>query len=202
MQFASHDLPDHQGRQGLYMHTFTGLRYFPCDPRVEDVRIEDIAHHLSQQCRFAGATTEFLSVAEHLVFCSLIDGGDVTPQDQLEALMHDAPEAYIQDFIRPIKYLPEFLPIYKELEAKNEAVIAEKFNLRLPWSAHVKRCDELAVNVEMRELIVNEEKGYLHERIDTDGYQLLRLTPRHAEYMFLQRFYELDRARQRSLHAA
>lgn len=188
MEFDFSGLPGHEGRRGLYMHTYTGKKYFPCDPRPEEVCIEDIAHHLSLQNRFAGATTTAVSVAEHSLFCSQIEG---TPEEQLDALMHDAAEAYLQDMIRPIKYLPQIMPIYKRLEYLNETVIAEVFGLRYPWSAHVKRCDEIAVNVEMEQRIVSAEKGYLHERMETGDYRLLDLSAKRAEGLFLIRFDDL-----------
>lgn len=50
-----------------YMTTYTGLRFYPFHPRREDVRIEDIAHHLALTCRWSGAVREFYSVAQHSV---------------------------------------------------------------------------------------------------------------------------------------
>lgn len=192
MEFAFSNLPGHEGRRGLYMHTFRGKAYFPCDPRLEEVCIEDIAHHLSMQCRFAGATIDFVSVAEHSYLCSMIEGEGISPQDQLEALMHDAAEAYIQDFIRPIKYLPEFRTIYGELERLNESVIAEKFSLRYPWSKHVKRCDETVCTLEVEDNIASREKGHLHQKLPVPAnLKLLRLLPCDAKALFLDRFHEL-----------
>ena len=189
MEFEFSGLPGHEGRRGLYMHTYTGKKYFPCDPRPEEVCIEDIAHHLSLQNRFAGATTRGISVAEHSLFCSYIPDD---PRDQLDALMHDAAEAYLQDMIRPLKYLPQIAPIYKVLEKMNEEAIAKAFPLlRYPWSATVKRCDEIAVNLEMEKLIVSPEKGYLHERMETVKFRLLNITPKEAEGRFLIRFLDL-----------
>jgi hypothetical protein len=194
MEFACSGLPGHEGRRGFYMHVYSGGVYFPCDPRLDEVNIEDIAHHLAMQCRFAGATMRFVSVAEHSILCSLIDGPAVSAQDQLEALMHDAAEAYIQDFIRPIKYLPELKPIYAVLEDLNERVIAEKFGLRLPWSRHVRMVDETVCNLEMRDNIRRADKGRLHDVVEIPEHLRLQFwSPPEAENFFLSRFHQLRR---------
>jgi uncharacterized protein len=49
------------------MQTYTGRQYWPLDPRPEDVRVEDIAHHLSLINRFCGATRVAWSVGIHSI---------------------------------------------------------------------------------------------------------------------------------------
>src|ERR1700719_64369 len=51
-----------------FIETYTGRAFYPLKPRIEDVSIIDIAHHLSQQCRYAGATNFFYSTAQHCCF--------------------------------------------------------------------------------------------------------------------------------------
>jgi 5'-deoxynucleotidase YfbR-like HD superfamily hydrolase len=46
-------------RDGPWMQTFEGRQFWPLDPRVEDVYLEDIAASLSKQCRFAGHSRDF-----------------------------------------------------------------------------------------------------------------------------------------------
>ena len=50
---------------GPCIETATGIYFNFNDPVVEDISILDIAHSLSNQCRFTGHTSEFYSVAEH-----------------------------------------------------------------------------------------------------------------------------------------
>lgn len=57
-------------RLGDWFQTYTGAKFYPFDPRAEDIHLADIAHHLSLQCRFNGATDKFYSVAQHCVLVS------------------------------------------------------------------------------------------------------------------------------------
>lgn len=97
--------PVMEGRKGHWMTTFSGRRFWPLDPRPEEAHIEDIAHHLSLICRYGGATAGHYSVAEHSVLISEYaeHGLGRTPHEAMQALLHDAHEAYTGDIIRPIK---------------------------------------------------------------------------------------------------
>jgi hypothetical protein len=68
--------------------TFSDVRFWPLLPNPDDIRIEDIAHALSNQCRFAGHAREFYSVAEHCVRVSQL----CRPEEALWGLLHDASE--------------------------------------------------------------------------------------------------------------
>lgn len=59
-------------RQGDWMQTRSGQKFWPLDPRPDEVVLEDIAHALSNTCRFAGHCRTFYSVAEHSVRASLL----------------------------------------------------------------------------------------------------------------------------------
>lgn len=151
--FAASGAPRHigvgvpvDGRVGDWMATFSGGRFWPMDPRVEEVNIVDIAHHLSLQCRYAGAVRRFYSVAEHCVLMTrrlkYIGAGENV---QRWALLHDASEAYMQDLIRPVK---ENVTGYREIEAKIMAVIAEAFELIGPEPEGVRQADHRMLNDE------------------------------------------------------
>ena len=44
---------------GNWITTFTGKKFHFLDPRIDEIDIIDIAHHLSLNCRFIGACKEF-----------------------------------------------------------------------------------------------------------------------------------------------
>ena len=108
-----------------YLSTYTGKKFFPYDPRPEQICIEDIAHGLSMLCRFVGQCRFFFSVAEHSIAVARLLPANL----KLFGLLHDASEAYLADLPRPVK---AGLPEYKAIEANVERVIAEKFELPFP----------------------------------------------------------------------
>lgn len=64
----------------------------------------------------------FYSVAEHSYWVSTL----VPPQFALEALLHDATEAYLVDLPKPVK---DMLPSYKSLETLVHEQVAKKFGI-------------------------------------------------------------------------
>lgn len=86
-------------RIGDWIQTATGRQFWPLDPRPEDVDVRDVAHALSNVCRFAGHTRWHYSVAQHSLLASLY----APPGSGLPALLHDAAEAYMGDIARPWK---------------------------------------------------------------------------------------------------
>lgn len=105
-----------------WIHTFTGKKFYPLDPDPTTIDIEDIAHALSNLCRYGGHVRRFYSVAQH----SCLVGGAVPERHRAWGLMHDATEAYLIDLPRPIK---NELPDYKLAEKRLSYAIALRFNL-------------------------------------------------------------------------
>lgn len=169
-------------RKGDWLQTFTGKRFFPLDPREEDVCIEDIAHSLAHQCRYGGHVKRFYSVAEHCILLS----ERVYPDHAFAALMHDCAEAYLVDIPRPIKIA---LPQYKLIEQEVEKVIAKKFNVTYPWPDEVMICDTRMLNDEGTQLMgpPNDWAKYG----ESLGVQTFNVAPPAAEESFLRRFHEL-----------
>jgi uncharacterized protein len=131
-----------------WIQTYTGKKFWPLEPRVEEVDIEDIAHALSNLCRFAGHVTQFYSVAQHSVIVS-----EQCPFGaKLWGLLHDAPEAYMVDLPQPIKHDPTMRG-YRVAEEHLMRCIGQRFALTRWTPEAVSRCDRLALCAERRDLL-------------------------------------------------
>jgi 5'-deoxynucleotidase YfbR-like HD superfamily hydrolase len=169
-------------RKGDWIQTFTGIHFYPFDPKVEEISIFDIAHALSFLCRFGGHCTDFYSVAEHSWRVSRVVPGT----DALWGLLHDATEAYILDLPRPIKRFIDF-SFYKEHEDNLMKVICERFNLPLEMPESVREADDILLMTEARDLMRNpqdwsERSGELLKET------ICPIEPVQMETMFLNRF--------------
>lgn len=170
------------------IHTFTGRMVDPLDLQPEDVCIEDIAHHLANQCRFSGAVKKFYSVADHSIICSYL----VAPELALDALLHDAAECYLQDMARPLKHDPRFGQAYRGAEKRAEKVIAEVFGTQYPIPDEVYVADNIALVTEARDLMHGTDNwSDSYKEIKPLPDPLVPLSPAKAEEKFLKRFYAL-----------
>lgn len=181
-------------RKGDWMLTAGGTAYWPIDPRAEEVFITDIAHSLAMQCRYAGHSKFFYSVAEHSIHVSRM----VPEEHALVALMHDATEAYVTDVPRPLK---PSLTNFAEIEEKNWRVIAEAFDLEWVVPECVHEADQLICHSEMR-LLMPTPPLPLNTPGEDPHVQLSFLGHVAAEEAFLERFQELWDARDRRLYPA
>lgn len=152
---ASDDQADpNRRRKGEWALTASGRQFWPGDPRIDDIDIEDIAHHLSLQCRFAGASKYHYSVAQHSVLVASI----CSSRNKLVGLLHDASEAYVQDIIRATKAL--LADVYKPLEVAWSGAIGLVFGLgeRLVHQPdEVKNADRMLLVAERYALLPRRE---------------------------------------------
>ncbi len=167
-----------------YIETYTGRMVYPARVRPEDIAIEDIAHSLSQMCRYTGHSRQFYSVAEHSVRVSRL----VPFADAAWGLLHDATEAYLVDIPSPLKRLPEFAA-YRAIEARAMRAVCEQFNLPPVQPASVTDADGIMLATEARDLMPMKcEWALVYHPLDT------RIEPwdcANAEFEFLKRFAEL-----------
>lgn len=170
-------------RDGDWMQTIGGRPYWPLDPRPEDVDIEDICWALSHMCRFTGHVKRFYSVAEHSVLVSLI-----VPREQaLQALLHDATEAYLMDVARPVK---KGLSNYASIELRNWIAIAERFSVPVKMHPLVKIADDAVLMAGKRALLRPSATPWsiLAQPADV---RIWAHGPRVARWRFMRRFKEL-----------
>jgi hypothetical protein len=171
--------------------TFTGRLFNFLDPRIDEVDLLDIAHGLSNLCRFNGQSNEFYSVAQHSVCVSHLCN---TP-DARWGLLHDAAEAYLGDIVSPVKHNIPGMENFSLIEDVVMNAIAARFGLGVSQPQSVFLADRLAVLLEL-DAVINtspHEYGYVVERWDLSGvnYQIVPVGPAEAKAMFLERAEEL-----------
>lgn len=174
-------------RVGEWQATFTGKRFYPLDPRIEDINIIDIAHALSMQTRFIGHCLEFYSIAQHCVLVSQL----CSQEFALWGLLHDSAEAFLNDISSPLKHSPEF-EFYRKIEASVMEKICLAFGLPSDEPTDVKRVDKKLLATEVRDLMLTGGRGwkYLEEPFDL---HIKPWTQEYAKTKFLSRFFELTR---------
>lgn len=145
------------------IQTYTGLAYDFEKPTPDMICLDDIAHALSNACRFAGHVSRFYSVAEHCVRVSYaleVWYPNSTARLARIGLLHDAHEAYVWDCPRPFKPLfvnAEGVNVYEEFANKADIAIAAKFGAARAEVFHeppIKRADDC--------LLVAEAKLLMH----------------------------------------
>ena len=168
-----------------WIHSFKGNKLHIGDLRPEDLDIEEIAHALSNTCRFGGHCSNFYSVAEHCLIMSNI----VSPELALSALLHDAAEYILTDVPKPFKRLmPEF--------TKYENGIMESVDKR--YNVNTNHPD---IKIMDKRMVISEANLLLHDPewarewpypvIPNFDKVLQCYSPRTVESLFLHRFKTL-----------
>ena len=169
------------------MLTFTGRKFWPLDPHPDEVEIADIAHGLANTCRFSGQCREFYSVAQHSVLVASL----MPANQRLIGLMHDAPESYIGDLVKPLK---RELPDYKHVEGIVWRAICQKFRMDENLPVALKNADMRVLMTERRDLMN-------HGSIVFDGQDaypplaetIVPWSPDEARLEFMMKFNEYRR---------
>lgn len=183
------------GTERSWIQTYTGKKFYPFKPDPTSIDINDIAHALSNLCRYTGHCRNFYSVAEHCVRVSE-RVQEISP-DQIDCrwgLLHDASEAYLNDIARPVKYHPD-MALYRLAEQNLTGAIAERFCLIGDEPALVKLADTELLFTERRDLLSPSHPDWEKtvkvvckplDHVKIDGWN-----PKVAEVKFLERFYNL-----------
>lgn len=113
-----------------YLETYTGMDIDVVNPDPTRIIIEDIAHALSNICRYGGHSSYFYSVGQHSIIVSReIERLGYGPGIQLYGLLHDASEAYICDIPRPTK---KNIIGYLEMETNMQNTIYKALDIEKP----------------------------------------------------------------------
>lgn len=166
-------------------------------PQSSPFTVEDIAHGLANICRYSGQCTRFYSVAEH---CLLVS--ETAVGFELEALLHDAAEAFLGDITRPLK---QMLPDYKRIEGEVERAIFSRFGIQAPLPREVKQADLRVLATEQRQIMPRGTDEWLRGQDVVPAPIVVRhLPPEEAKRAWLERFEALyvPRSRVNSLRSA
>lgn len=168
------------------IQTYLNHKFSYVDINSNHIDIYDIAHALSNLCRFAGHTQVFYSVAEHSYWMSRMVRGEL----KKEALLHDAAEAYLVDIPSPLK---KMLPDFKVIEDKVDKKIAEVFGISYPHHPDIKKADYrmlqteryniMSPNYELWEDMKGIQRYHQHEIGSNMGME-----PKIAEERFLEQW--------------
>jgi len=187
-------------RIGEWMQTYSGVRWYPQDPRPGDVKIEDIAHALSNIGRFGGHAIRFYSVAEHAVRVSrIVEDLKGSPHEVFWGLNHDDSEAYLGDIVWPLKQAPE-LRGYKRLEAITMGAICIALGMDAYEPPIVKHADLVMLATEKRDLMhdktthreaaasKDQTADWHCDRYEPHPEKIVPWSPYDAERAFLDRY--------------
>jgi 5'-deoxynucleotidase YfbR-like HD superfamily hydrolase len=169
-----------------FIQTHTGKQFWPFEPKVEDIDIIDIAHSLSNICRYNGHSKNFYSVAEH----SILVASALPDHLKLYGLMHDAAEAYFSDIPQPIK---KYLSDIEELENCLMEKICLAFDLPNPMPQEVKQAD-LAIIADEKEQVMAVQIDWYNTNFSHGplGVKINFLHPRESKILFLKKFVEYN----------
>lgn len=168
-----------------WIQTYTGKSFYPQNPTMDSICIEDIAHALSQLCRFTGHTSVPYNVAQHCILVSYL----CDPENALYGLIHDSSEAYLGDQSSPIKKLPE-LAGYRELEKRVQDAICRRFGLSEIEPKDVKRADLMMLSIESNTFMSPLHKDWKMPYI-IPTLKIEPLSSQAAKELFLERFNQL-----------
>lgn len=171
-----------------WIQTYTGRKVDVLKPKHEDISIIDIAHSLSNQCRFTGHVKKFYSVAEHSYHISKL----VSKEFALHGLLHDASEAYLTDVPSPIKPL---LSNYADIENALLVIIFDRFEISGKTPKEVKELDKRMTITEGFCLMPDISDWPLSKKCQPITHMNLECwNPEEAKQRFINRFLELQDA--------
>ena len=172
-----------------WIETYVGEQFHFMDPDPLEISLFDVAHALSQLCRYNGHTKKFYSVAEHSVLIAewLINHNH-RPEIALTGLLHDAAEAYIGDMPRPIKVK---LPDFKELEKRIDFAVGQRFGIFYPFPDIIHELDSRILRDEREQIMNASGHEWGTDKLRPLGVKVRGWRPRKARRRFLKTYRKL-----------
>ena len=180
-----------------WLQTVTGRAWCADAHQSYEYDVEEIAHALSNICRYSGHCREFYSVAQHsVVVMRILRERLAYPKANKRllqaALLHDASEAFCLDVPSPIKRM-EMMSQYKAWEHAVGTSIMVYFGLEFEYkNPLIKWADLSALATEKRDIMGNSP----HDRMwleTVDGtlppaavWSIKPLSPKQAKRLFMR----------------
>jgi hypothetical protein len=174
-----------------YILTSGGRRVWPLNMCVDDIDIEEIAHALSNICRFTGHSRFHYSVAQHCVYVAQA----VSSPNRLWGLLHDAAEAYINDIASPVKNQNRF-KFYRDLEKDILLKVSKRFDIPREIPKEVVEVDH---NIVHDEGIILFDAWCVPDNHIVKRHWIEEITPKLAERMFMEVYESLAREKEETL---
>jgi uncharacterized protein len=147
--------------------------------------VHRMAMVLARLCRFTGHTEDFYSVAQHSVVVSYL----VPPELALDALLHDAAEAFLGDITSPVRGMIGPLPIVKLEFNLLDAIYKAIGRERPKADTRVQLADDLALCWELRDQMGMEIPAEVAHLIPE--HRLVGMEWTEARDLFADRLNEL-----------
>jgi 5'-deoxynucleotidase YfbR-like HD superfamily hydrolase len=171
-----------------WIETYSGLQFDILEPHQETINIVDIAHALSQLCRFTGHTKYMYTVGQHSLLASYL----VPEEEALAALLHDASEAYIGDVNRPLKHYTDVGKTYLPIEDRIMRAVFQRFGVTFPFSINVKHADDMMLYAEKAQLMNPIEWQHKWgDSTEAANIKIHKMSSHDVEDKFLERFHQL-----------
>ncbi len=171
--------------RGPWMRTRSRGRFYPMDPRPEEMNILDLASGVARECRYGGQIEGWLDVAQHSIHVASI----LPDHLKLQGLMHDTPEGLIHDMTRPNKMT---LPDYRALEDRVWRAVSTRFGLPYGLDPMVKQADDAVLMAE-RNFLFPEDKDIWSVRAEPADIRIQDWDYRESERRFLEMFHDLTK---------
>lgn len=173
------------------MQTVSGRLVDLAAPVPEGITIRDIAHHLALINRFTGATALPYSVAQHsCVVAKIAEQADRHPLLALQALLHDAHEAYTGDISTPMKAALGETATVNEIQFALDTMIHAALGIPRPGfkaSGTIHYADRAAFATEWRDMM----PGQCPQDGSPQNFSIRPIPWHMAEEKFLKEFERL-----------
>ncbi len=137
-----------------WIESYSGAQLHGFKPSPDQLILKDIAHSLSNICRYNGHVRQNYTVAQHCVHVA-----ELLPEELAGwGLMHDAAESFLGDCTKPLKKhamfdLGDGLVTFDHVEGIILFMVSEKFDLPWPIPQAVDDADKAMLRAESRDLM-------------------------------------------------